>query len=297
MQRRDFLWGTAAVGAAALGWPRSSLAQGRGGRPANVPAEKLARIGIMTYNFQSIIQLPWQERSPERTLDLFDIPQMYVDTYGVHNIEFQHTHIAEAEENASFIPEIKTRVDAVKSRVSQINVEFGPQSISATDPALRQLALDRTKKWIDVAVALACPRVMINQGPLTQETKAHAIETFKAMSDYGKSRKIIVSAETRGTPTTPVWPLLKEVIEAAGAHSTIDLGNVGAPSQAALHEAINGLHPTSSGNMHIKSTPNWDIGTAIRYMNGPIGYRGLYTIEVNLHPAVRIVYNTILANI
>jgi sugar phosphate isomerase/epimerase len=299
MQRREFLWGSAAAGAAALIGVRGRTvqAQGRGGRAANVGADKLARIAIMTYNFQSMIQLPWQDRSPERTLDLFDIPQMYVDIYGVHNIEFQHAHLAQAEESPSFIAEIKSRVAAVKSRISQINLEFGPQNISATDPALRQQALDRTRKWIDIAAALECPRVMINQGPLTEETKTHAIETFKAMSDYGKSRKVMVSAETRGTPPEPVWPLLKEVIEAAGAYSNVDIGNVGARNQTQLHECIAALHPTSSGNMHIKSTPYWDIGAAVRYMNDTLGYRGLYSIEVSQHPAIRIVYNTILANI
>jgi len=49
--------------------------------------------------------------------------------------------------------------------------------------------------------------------------------------------------------------------------------------------------------MHIKSSPNWDIGTAIRYTNATLGYKGLYSIEVNGHQAVRIVYNTILANL
>jgi hypothetical protein len=315
MQRRTFLVGTVASAAAVMGWRSTARAQGRGqGSPANVSPEKLARISLMTLNFNSILKLPTQEATPERTLDLFDLPQMYVDVYGVHNIEFQHSHLIRAETEPAFINEIKARVDKVKSQITQINLEFGPQNISATDPALRQQAIDHTKQWIDIAVALACPRVMLNQGPLNQETKAHAITTWKAMNDYGKTRNVKVSAETRGggggargaTPAAaapappagpPAWILLKEVIEASGGYSNVDIGNVGAPNQEALHEAIKGLYPTSSGNMHIKSNPNWDIGTAIRYTNNTLGYKGLYSIEVNTHPAVRIVYNTILANI
>ena len=90
--------------------------------------------------------------------------------------------------------------------------------------------------------------------------------------------------------------LLKEVIEGAGAYSNVDIGNVGAPNQDALHEAIKGLLATSSGNMHIKSSPNWDIGLAIRYTES-LGYKGLYSIEVNPDPAIGIVYNTIIANL
>jgi hypothetical protein len=322
MQRREFLVGTVA-GAATLAWGRTVWAQGRGQTPANVSADKLARVSIMTLNFGSILKLPDQQSTPERTLDLLDLPQMYVDVYGVHNIEFQHSHLIQAETNPSFAKELKSRVDNVKSQITQINLEFGQQNISETDPALRQQAIDHTKQWIDLAVALGCPRVMINQGPLSRETAADAITAWKAMNDYGKTKNVKVSAETRGSggggrgqargggaagasaaPPAPVppsgppaWLLLKEVIEGAGAYSNVDIGNVGAPNQEALHEAIKGLFPTSSGNMHIKSSPNWDIGTAIRFTNGTLGYKGLYSIEVNTHQAVRIVYNTILANL
>jgi sugar phosphate isomerase/epimerase len=322
MRRREFLVGTAAGAAAVVAWSRTGRAQGgRGaGSPANVSPDKIARIALMTLNFNNILRLPNQEATPERTLALLDLPQMYVDTYGVHNIEFQHSHLVQAETDPAFIKEIKARVDAVKSQITQINLEFGQQNISATDPALRQQAIDHTKQWIDIAVALECPRVMLNQGQLNQDTKAHAVTAWKAMNDYGKTKNVKVSAETRGgggggggragtpapgaaaaTPPAPAgppaWILLKEVIEAAGAYSNVDIGNVGATNQDALHECIKALLPTSSGNMHIKSNPNWDIGTAIRYTNNTLGYKGLYSIEVNTHQAVRIVYNTILANL
>jgi hypothetical protein len=294
-----------------------------------VSPEKLSRVSIMTLNFNSILKTPNAQPSPERTLELLDIPQMYVDTYGVHNIEFQHSHLVQAETDPAFIKDMKAKVDAVKSTITQINLEFGQQNISNTDPALRQQAIDHTKQWIDIAVGLGCPRVMINQGQLSKDTAPHAIATWKMMNDYGKSKNVKVSAETRGgggggrgqagapgapaaaaapAPTTPppaaaaapagppAWMLLKEVIEGAGAYSNVDIENVAAPNQEALHEAIKGLFPTSSGNMHIKSNPNWDIGTAVRFTQS-LGYKGLYSIEVSTHPAVRIVYNTILANL
>jgi Xylose isomerase-like TIM barrel len=347
MKRREFLVGTAAASAAAMtGWNRTGSAQaqpptaaqpqaqgrgqGRGQSPANVSPEKLARVSIMTLNFGSILKLPWnQSPTPEQTLALLDLPQMYVDTYGVHNIEFQHSHLApsnasqgDIDGDPAMFKELKARLDAAKMTMTQINLEFGQQNISHPDAAFRQQAIERTKKWIDNAVMLGCPRVMINQGQLNRESAANAIATWKEMNAYGKSKNVKVSAETRGggggrgqagapgapaatatpaapapPPGPPAWILLKEVIEASGGYSNVDIGNVGAPNQEALHEAIKGLFPTSSGNMHIKSNPNWDIGAAIRYTNATLGYKGLYSIEVSTHPAVRIVYNTILANL
>ena len=89
---------------------------------------------------------------------------------------------------------------------------------------------------------------------------------------------------------------MKQCIDAAGGHSNIDISGAAAPDQASLNAAIKALYPTSSGNMHIKSSPNWDIGAAVRFTES-LGYRGLYSIEVNGHAAVRQVYAIILANV
>src|SRR4029453_1955830 len=106
------------------------------------------------------------------------LPQMYVDVYGVHNVEFPPSHLVKAETDPGFINELKARDDAAKSQITQINLEFGQQNISTTDAALRHAAIDHTKQWIDIAVGLGCPRVMINQGQLNRDTAPDAIKTW-----------------------------------------------------------------------------------------------------------------------
>ena len=90
--------------------------------------------------------------------------------------------------------------------------------------------------------------------------------------------------------------LLKEIIDASGTYSNIDIGGVGAQSQEALHAAIKALLPTNSGQMHIKLNANWDLATAIKF-NESLGYKGIYTIEINGYQGTRGAYTTILANI
>src|SRR5918992_6378656 len=126
MDRREFLLAGAAGAAAMAVGNRVGWAQGRGaGSPANVSANKLARIAIMTLDFNSILKIPGREATPEHTLELFDLPQMYADVYGVHNIEFQHAHLVQAETDPAFVKEVKARVEKAKSQVTQINLEFG----------------------------------------------------------------------------------------------------------------------------------------------------------------------------
>ncbi len=123
---------------------------------------------------------------------------MYADTYGVHNLEWQHYHLPASE--PSFYKEVRARVDKVKSRVSQVVVEFGGLNVSAPPHNFlpRLQAIDLTKVWIDRCVVLGCPRIMVNQGLLSRENMAIAVETLKAMVAYGSAHGVKVTLETRG---------------------------------------------------------------------------------------------------
>jgi hypothetical protein len=352
MKRREFLVGSAA-GAAAIagivtagaqgqppaagqapqgGGQRQGAAPGRGRGlgPAQVPAAKLARIAIMSLDHGSILKLPWNATPSEnQTLALIDLPQYYIDTYGVHNVEFQHTHLVNGTKTApdpAFFRELRAKFDQVGSKANQINIEIGVITNLTPDARAEWLAL--AKKWVDAAPILGVTRLMLNQTGLDDENKAGVISIWKEIQDYARPKGIKISAETRGNgvptgglrgreagaggaaaaPAPPppissaarlrlVWGVLEECIEAAGGYSNLDWGGAGRfLNQQELHDAIKGMLKSNSGQMHIKSSPDWDIGTAVRYSES-IGYKGLYTIEVNPDPAVRIVYNTILANL
>jgi sugar phosphate isomerase/epimerase len=329
MKRRDFLVSAAVTAATVVGLPGQGAqtpapgggrqggpgeqgrgaAGGRGRGPAPVAPEKLARISLMTLNFNAYVKNPNnQNPTPEQTLTPFDLPKMYVENYGVHNIEYQHQTIVQSETDPAFIKELKARLDENKMTMTQINLEFGTvQSISYKEASGRQEAVDHVKQWIDIASQYGCPRVMINQQQvqLTKETREGAVAAMKAMADYGRPKNVKVSVETRGAGTPEYlqqiggvkpWEFMLGVIKDAGANSNVDIGNVGAMNQQELHDCIKAWLPTSSGNMHIKSSPFWDIGQTVKFTES-LGYKGLYSIEVARHEGVRIVYNTILANL
>lgn len=300
MKRREFLIGAAA--AAGLVHCRTAWAQVR-------DDAKLRRVAIMSLCFNSMLKNPAQPDAPARTLDVMDLGQMLADRYGVHNVEMQHAHFPSTE--PTYLKDFRERLARTKSQVTNINLEFGPQNISAADPALRQQAIDRTREWIDHAVALGCPRVMINQGMPTQENKEIAIAALKAMGDYGKSKNIKVAMENRGSgggrpavsasPAPPApWILLVDIIKGSGTYANCDLGNFA--DQETQHAGIRGMFPLTDGNCHVKLNPaRYDLPAALQLVK-QLGYTGLYSIEAgggsgtDPHQAVQNIYDVLLPN-
>ena len=322
------------MGAAAFAQqaPAQPPAQGRGGGrgrgrggPANVPAERLARVEIMTLNHDSILKLPWRQAAPERTLDIFDLPQFYVDSYGVRNVQFQSNHVAQDYNNLdmAYVRELRAKLDAAGAKANQINIEIGTMArlneqtgkAEALAGDERAAWLARAKKWVDMSPTLGVTRLMHNQGALTDDSKAGVTSLWKELQDYAKPKGIMISGETRGSgpptgrgqgsaPAMPekerlryVWVILWECTQGAGGYTNLDFGGENRfHYQQQLHDAIKGLMPRAAGCMHTRVCPTWDLGTAIHYAES-IGYKGVYAIEVNSDPAVRIIYNTILANL
>jgi len=352
MNRREF-FSTTAAGVGALAATRFAWAQTVDPKVdwKKVRQSTLDRIAIMTLNFQSILKVPDTQDSPNRTLELSDIGEMLADTYGVHKVEFQHYHLASVE--PSYFKDMRGKLEKSKSRATQINLEFSGLNISAPQQRDRLLAIDLTKMWVDHAVALGAQRVMINQGQPTHENKVYSIPTLKAMVDYGKSKNIIVSVETRGggggggrgrggqagqgqaapaatapgtqpaaapaaaapaptaaagQPAPPAgpppltgpaaWTLLAEIIKGAGAYSNVDVGGANAANQEELHSCLKVMFPMTANTMHTRVNARWDLATAMRYLEGELGYKGLYTIEAsNGHEGTRAIYDVVIATL
>ena len=265
MKRRDFLVGSTAMAGGLGVWAQSP------------DKAKLDRIAVMTLAFNSMLKTPAHPDDPNRTLDIMDMPDIIAEHFGVHHVEVQHAHFLSTE--LTYLREFRDRVKKAKSQMNQICLEFGPLNISSPDPMLRVETIDLTKQWIDHAVVLGCPRVMVNQGTLAPEVRQTAIGTLKTIAEYGKSKKVYVTMENRGTggPGTAGWEVVVEVIKAAGAHANPDIGNF--PDEEARAAGLRVMYPLSSGSSHCHYNPEkYSEANAIK-ISKEVGYKGLYSIE------------------
>jgi sugar phosphate isomerase/epimerase len=248
----------------------AAVAAARGMWGQSPDAAKLSRIGVMSLCFESsILKDPAHPDDPKRTLDLMDFPDAMAERLGVHNVEIQHEHFFSTE--PAYFQQFLARVKKAKSRVSQINLEFGPLNVSAKDPIRRLETIDLSKRWIDHAVTLGCPRVMVNQGTLEPALRPAAIEALKSINTYAKTKKVFITFEVRGKE----WEAQLEVIKAAGILPHADSAGFRGDEEARV-KALRLMYPNSDGNSHVTTGSN--IADSVKIAK-ELGYKGLYTIE------------------
>ena len=163
MRRRDFLIGAAA--ATAMAGVTRVRAQGR-------DDDKRSRIALMMFGLNSIVKnnMP---AAPTRTLDIMDIGQLCADRYHLHNVELQSNYFPSTE--MSWLKDFKTRLGKTKTKIVQINLEFGAGLNMAAEPGSGRLQMiDLHRVWLDKAAFLECPRVLLNQGQPSPENKGSA---------------------------------------------------------------------------------------------------------------------------
>ena len=155
----------------------------------------------MTLNFRNMLKFPWTQNPNEnQTLDVFDLPKMYQDVYGVSHIEFQHDHLVNGEQTApdtAFFREMRAKLDAAKVTATQVNIEIGEIPNLAGEARAKWMTLGR--QWVDAAPIIGVTRLMLNQTGLNEENKANCTSVWKEIQDYAKPKGIKISAETRGT--------------------------------------------------------------------------------------------------
>jgi hypothetical protein len=273
INRREFLIGSAAV-SAATAWGQST-------EPA-----KLDRVAVMSYSFDSIVKWGARADDPGRTIDILDFPSIIAQRYGVHHVEIQHNHFRSTE--PGYLEEFRNRLKQAQSQMTQLVLELDKLNISSPNPVLRVETIDLTKRWIDHAVTLGCPRVMVNQGTLAPEVRPAAIDTLKKINAYAKTRNVWVTIENRDDPPgeggraaagapTADWRDEYEVIKAAGIWANPDPG--GFPDNEARWPGLRALYPLSSGSSHLQYNPKrWDEAKVIR-ISKDAGYKGLFSIE------------------
>ncbi len=306
IKRREFLIGSAVAAGAARAWGSTA------------DRSKMDRVAVMSYSFDLIMKSAAGPDDPQRTLDLLDFPDEMAQRYGIHNLEIQQEHFRSTE--PGYLGEFKKRLTKAQSRVTQLVLELGAHNISTTDPAVRSETIELTNQWIDRAVFLSAPRVMINQGTLAPDVRTTAAEALKKIKAHADAKKVMVSVENRDDPPGYVsstvqkrgsaasppepppehtWEDEVHLIKAAGVWANPDMASF--PDNAAREAGLRVMYAMATSS-HFKYMPNlFDTARAMQ-ISKEVGYKGLYSIEAEPltpqpYPFVQTILDVLLRNL
>ena len=283
MQRREFFMSSATALAAGSAW---------GQRP---DAAKLDRIAVMSLCFAPLLKGTARAGNPKATLDLMDLGGMVAERFGIHRVEFQHIDFPATE--PAYFEEFRGRMKKAASRTNQINLDFANLNVSSPDPMIRLETIELTRRWIDHAATLECPRVMLSHGGLAPEARPSAIATLKTLAAYGKAKNVRLSMEPGNAP----WQAVVEAIKASGTWANPDCG--GFPDKASRAAALPVLYRMTAGSSRVTHAPDkFDTVEAIE-ISKQAGYKGIFSIAASARTSpdpyapVQAVLDILLANI
>jgi sugar phosphate isomerase/epimerase len=222
-----------------------------------------------------------------------DLGGMVAERYGIHRVEFQHVDFPSTE--SAYLQEFHSRMKKAGSQTNQINLDFANLNVSSVDPVIRLETIELTRRWIDHAAAIECPRVMVTHGGLAPEARQSAIGTLKAIGAYGKTRNVRVTLDPGNA-----WQAAVEVIKASGIWASPDCGNF--PDRATQAAALPVLYRMTAGSSHVTHAPDkFDTVEAIG-MSKKAGYKGVFSIAAwarnnpDPYAPVKTVLDILLAN-
>jgi len=262
MSKHRELFGNAAAAVA------SSVAWGQ-----ETSSVKLDRIAVMSSTFAPLLKGMARPGNPRATVDLMDLAGMVAERFGIHRVEFQQSDFPSTE--PAYFEAFRKHMKSTDSQVSQISLEFANLNVSSPDQVIRLETIELTRRWIDYAAALGCPRVMVNQGDLAPAVRESAVATLKTINRYATAKNIAVVIGNR--PHDVPWDVLVDVVRQSGIRMDPNSGNF-ADSQSRV-AALAAMYPLTAGNSHIQHVPQkFDTAEAIRIAK-QAGYQGIFTIE------------------
>jgi sugar phosphate isomerase/epimerase len=161
------------------------------------PTQPRERLAVASWPFREFIESPtnkWARNPQKPGMDLKEFGAMVVKRFGLHNIEPLDQHFASTD--IAYVHEVRAATEKAGARVINVPVD-AQHSFYDPDAAKRKKAVETSKKWIDIAVALGSPsvRLHIAGARKVKPDVARTAETLKEIAAYGAEKNILMNLE------------------------------------------------------------------------------------------------------
>ena len=269
--RREFL--SQCAGAAAGAWLWPGLARGASLEPSvKFPSAPRERVAVAAYPFREFIVgwKGWDGNSSSsvpkaQQIELKDFAAHVAAKFNVHHIEPWSRVFPSTD--PKYLEQFRAAVEKAGSAVVDIaaDEEYSQYSV---DAGVREQAVDRSKKWIDVGVALGSPsvRTHVHQAKDSKPDVGRAADTLLRVSEYAAKKNVVVHLENDDPVSEDPFFLVQvvEKVNSPWVRALPDFGNtVAAHDEDFAYRAIDAMFAHAYGICHVKAGGVNDAGKVV----------------------------------
>lgn len=291
ISRRDFLKKSSglALAATAPGNVSSAIAT----KPQiKFPTHPRQRISVASYPFRNFIE-GRHNAGPagmQPLMKINDFGAMVVQKFNINNIEPWSAHFKSTD--PAYVAELRAACEKAGAHVVNIPADI-KHSVYDPDSAMRSIAIQEGKAWVDVAVTLGSPSVRIHMAGVrdVKPDVDRAAESLRQIADYGTGKNVVVNLENDDLVSEDAF-FVVSVIEKANhpyLHALPDFAN----SMMALnadfnYRAVTAMFKHAYNISHVKDGedgPNGkfipvDVGRTFSIARAA-GYPGYFSMEMD----------------
>jgi len=270
--RREFLEQCAGAAAGACLLP--ALAHAANSEPSiKFPAAPRERIAVAAYPFREFIVgwKGWDGNSPSsvpaaQQIELKDFAAHVAEKFNVHKIEPWSREFPSTD--PKYLEQFRTAVEKAGSAVVDIAADE-EYSQYATDAAVREQAVVRSKKWIDVGATLGSPsvRTHIHEAKDSKPDVGRAADTLLRVAEYAAKKNVVVHLENDDPVSEDPFFIVQVIdkVNSPWVRALPDFGNtVAAHDEDFAYRAIDAMFAHAYGICHVKAGGVNDDGKVVR---------------------------------
>ncbi len=198
LSRRAFLRQSVMIAVSTPAFDRRGEVWSSGFGPGiKFPAAVRDRLAVASWPFRGIIDAPgnmWARDPKLPGMDLKDFGAMVVKKFALHNIEPLDFHFRSTE--PAYIQEVRAATEKAGAHIINLPVDIR-ESYYDPDPAQRRKAVETSRKWIEIASALACPSVRLHIAGVekVRPDLNRTVESLKQVANHAAGKNVVANLE------------------------------------------------------------------------------------------------------
>jgi len=272
---------------AASAWMLRGTAFAESDPRIHFPSQPRERIAVASYPFREFIKgADYKSSSPP--IELKDFAAHVIAKFNVNKIEPWSAHFLSLD--AKYMDQIRTALEKSHASVANIAVD-GEHSPYAVNGAERQLAVDFSKRWVDVAVAVGSPSIRTNI-PTAKDSPPdlnRAADSLTRIVEYASRKNVVIHLENDNPVSEDPFFLVKlvEKVNSPWLHPLPDFANsLAHKDENYAYTGIKALFEHAYGICHVKKMEQADDGKMVHVDMAKTfgilkasGYRGYCSME------------------